>query len=123
VLDAPLVRVVRRDRLDPGEGAGRLFLCALESFEPTIDAFPARAHEVDEQREIVDTGVSLGEQLTFESLESADRLTEEPTDLGDMSSHWQNFRAEAVPNGTTDLSGDRRLELGRRDRERLYLAS
>lgn len=123
MLDAPLVRVVHRNRLDPDEGASRLFLCALESFEPTIDAFPARAHEVYEQREIVDTGVAFGEQVTFESLESADRLVEEPTDLCDMSSHRQNFRAEAVPNGTTDLSGDRRLELGRRDRERLYLAS
>ena len=123
MLDALLVRVVHRDRIDPGEGVDRLFLCALESFEPAIDAFPARAHEVYKQREIVDTGVPFGEQVTFESLESADRLVEEPTDLRDMSSHWQNFRAEAVPNGTTDLSGDRRLELGRRDRERLYLVS
>ena len=123
MLDALLMRVVHRDRLDPGEGAGRLFLCALESFEPASDAFPARTHEVHEQCEIVDTGVPFGEQVTFESLESADRLVEEPTDLCDMSSHRQNFGSETVPNGTTDLSGDRRLELGRRDRERLYLAS
>lgn len=123
MLDAPLVRVVRRDRLDPGEGAGSLFLCAFESFQTASDAFPARAHEVYEQREIVDTCVAFGEQRAFESLESADCVVEEATDLRDMSSHWQNFRAEAISNGTTDLSGDRRLELGRRDRERVYLAS
>jgi len=123
VPDAPLVRVVHRDRLGTSEGAGRLFLRTLESFEPTIDAFPARAHEVYEQREIVDTRVPFGEQVTFESLESADRLVEKPTDLCDVSSNWQNFRAETVPNGATDLSGNRRLELGSRDREHLYLAS
>ncbi len=35
---------------------------ALEPLEPRIDATPARAHEVDEQREVVHTRVPLGER-------------------------------------------------------------
>jgi S-adenosylmethionine:tRNA ribosyltransferase-isomerase len=113
--------LVHRDRLDPSERPGRLFLCALEPLESCIDTLPARAHQVDEQSEIVDPSVPLGEQLALESLESADRLVEEPANLGDMPCGRQNLRAESVPYSTSHLSRDRRLELGRGDGEGLDL--
>lgn len=118
-----LVRFVHRGRLDSNERSGRLFLGALESLEACVDTFPTRAHEIDEEREIVHTSVPLGEQLAFEPLESADRLVEQPADLGDVSRDRQDFCAKAVPNCASDLSGDRGLELGRCDGECLDLAA
>jgi hypothetical protein len=60
-------------------------LVALESLETGIDSSPARAHEIDEQREVVDARVALCEEISFEALEPADRLVEKPTDLRDVS--------------------------------------
>ena len=119
----PLVRVVHRDRLGSSQRAGRFFLGALESLEACVDAFPTRADEVDEEREIVHSSVPLGEELALESLESADRLVEKPADLGDVARNRQYLRSQAVPNGASDLSGDRRLELGCRNGKRLELAA
>ena len=118
----PRVRVFQADGLASSERAGRLFLGALEPLQARIDAFPPRAHEVDEEREIVHACVALGEHFALEPLESADRLVQESANLGDVPRDWQNFRAQAVPNGATDLNGDRCLELGRCDSERLDLA-
>lgn len=95
----------------------------LESLEACVDAFPTRAHEIDEEREIVHSSVPLGEQFALEPLESSDRLIEKPADLGDVSRNRQDLRAETVSNGASDLSGDRCLELGRCNGERLDLAA
>ena len=122
LLDLVPAGVAHRDRLDPSERSGRLFLGALEPLEVRIDTLPARAHKVDQQREIVDPSVPLGEQLALESLESADRLIEEPANLGDMSCHRQDLRAESVPHSAPDLGRDRRFELGCGDGEGLDLA-
>ena len=43
----------------------------LELLEPGVDAAPARRHEIDEQSQIVDAGVALGEHLLLEPLEPA----------------------------------------------------
>ena len=47
---------------------------ALEAREPRIDAVPTRAHEVDEEREIVDASMTFREEVSLEPLEAADRL-------------------------------------------------
>ena len=122
LLDLVPAGVAHRDRLDPSERSGRLFLGVLEPLEARIDTLPTRAHQVDQQREIVDPSVPLGEQLALESLESADRLIEEPANFGDMSCHRKDFCAESVPHGAPDLSRDRRFELGCGDGEGLDLA-
>jgi hypothetical protein len=41
----------------------------LEAREPGVDSSPSRAHEIDEEREVVHARVPFGEQLAFESLE------------------------------------------------------
>lgn len=114
--------VAQRDRLDPSERSGPLFLGPLEPLEAGVDALPARAHQVDQEREIVDTGVPLGEQLALESLEPSDRLVEEPPNLGEMSCRRQDLRAESVAYGAPDLGGNRGLEPGGGDGEGLDLA-
>ena len=70
------------------DGAG-----ALEAREPGIDAAPAGADEVDEQREIVDASMTLGEEVALESLEPADRLVQQAANLGDVAGHGEHLGA------------------------------
>ncbi len=96
---------------------------ALEPLEPCVDALPPRADEVDQECEVVDASVPLGELLALESFQPADRLVEKPADLCDVPRDWENLRAEAVANRATHLNGDRRFELGRSYGQRLDLAA
>lgn len=96
-------------------------LYPFESLQPSIDAAPSRADEIDEEREIVHACVPLREELALQALEPPDRLVQQSADLGDVASHGQHLGAQPVPDGRSHLSGDRRLELGRRDRECLEL--
>jgi len=48
----------------------------LESREPGVDASPARADEVDEEREIVDASVAFCQKISLQSLEPSDCLVE-----------------------------------------------
>ena len=123
VLDAPSTGVVGRVVTHDGCDQSDVCLVALESLESRIDSAPARAHEVDEQREIIDAGVPLGEQGTLEALESTDRLVEKPTNLGDVSRDREHLGSKTVPNGASDLRRNRGLELGCCDGERLDLES
>jgi S-adenosylmethionine:tRNA ribosyltransferase-isomerase len=102
-------------------GAGPAGRCGFQARESGVDAAPARADEVDEEREIVHSCVALGQKVSLESLQSADRLVEEPADLGDVSCHGQDFGAKAVPDGNAHVCGDRHFELGCGCRERLDL--
>ena len=108
------------DRLDAATSARRP-RPRSSALEPCVDAPPAGAHEVDEEREIVDAGVTLGEELALEALEPPDRLVEQAADLGDVPGDRQDLGAEAVADGNADLSRDRGLELGGGGRERLDL--
>ena len=93
----------------------------LEPLEPRVDAPPAGADEVDEEREVVDARVTLGEEVALEPLEPPDRLVQQPADLGDVARDGQHLGAQAVAHGAPDMRRDRRLELGRRRGERLDL--
>ena len=101
---------------------GRLGGC-FEPLEPRIDAAPAGAHEVDEQREIVHPCMPLGEELALEPLEPSDRLVEEAADLGDVPRDGKDLGAQAVADRIADVHRDRGLELGGRGCERLDLLS
>jgi hypothetical protein len=59
--------------------------CTLEPLEPCVDTPPTGADEVDEKREVVDTGVPLGEEVALEALEPPDGLVQQPADLGDVA--------------------------------------
>jgi S-adenosylmethionine:tRNA ribosyltransferase-isomerase len=95
--------------------------CALQAREPGVDAAPARAHEVDEQREIVDARVALGEEVALEPLEAADRLIQQTAHLGDVACHREDLGAQAVADRRTDVGGNGRFELCGGRGERLDL--
>jgi S-adenosylmethionine:tRNA ribosyltransferase-isomerase len=123
VLDRVLAHVARSELLDATVLVRVDVSRPLESCEPRIDPAPAGADEVDEEREIVDTCVTLGEEIALEALEPSDRLVQESADLRDVPGNGENFGAKTVPNGDADVGRDRRLELGRSRRERLDLVA
>ena len=86
---------------------------SFHPLETVVDALPARADEVDEQCEIVDARVALGEQVAFEPLEAADRLVHQPPHLGEMARDGNHLLTQALLNRTLDLARERGLELGR----------
>ena len=96
---------------------------ALEARQPGVDATPAGAHEVDEQREIVDTRMPLGEKLALDPLETADGLVQQSSHLGDMAGDGEHLGAKSVADRDADLRGNRRFEPGRSFRECLDLST
>jgi S-adenosylmethionine:tRNA ribosyltransferase-isomerase len=121
VLDLVLDRVARRQRFDATVLHGLDGCSGLEPCEPRIDAAPAGAHEVDEEREVVDACVPLGEQIALEPFEPSDRLIQEAADLRDVAGDREDLDAKAVADGDADMRRDRGLELGRGGGERLDL--
>lgn len=96
---------------------------SLEALEALVDTAPARAHEIDEKREIVDACVSLGEKVALDPLEPPNRLVQEATDLGDVPCDGENLGTDAVSYGGTHVLRNRHFELGRGDGERLDLSA
>ena len=95
----------------------------LEPRETGVHTAPAGADEVDEQREIVNAGVTLGEEIALESLEAADRLVQQAADLRDVSRHGQHLGTETVAHCCADVRRNRRFELGCGRRERFDLVA
>jgi S-adenosylmethionine:tRNA ribosyltransferase-isomerase len=93
----------------------------LESREPRVDTSPARADEIDEQREVVDARVALRELIRLQSFKAADRLVEEPPDLGNVPCNRQYLGPDRVAHSCADLNRYRALELGRCGSESLDL--
>jgi S-adenosylmethionine:tRNA ribosyltransferase-isomerase len=120
VRELALGRVGRNERLDQA----LVLVCAvvLEPFEPRIDTAPTRAHEIDEQREVVDACVSLGEEVALDSLEPTDRLVQQAADLGDVACDGEDFSTNAVTDSRAHTLWDGGLELGCGGRKRLDLA-
>jgi hypothetical protein len=115
VLDDP-VSALSGEAFD---GCGRL--ATFEAFETGVDSAPTRAHEIDEESEIVDAGVSLREKLSFDPLQAPDRLVQQASDLRDVARDGQYLRAEPVSHRHPDLSRNRGLESCGGRRERLDL--
>jgi S-adenosylmethionine:tRNA ribosyltransferase-isomerase len=121
VLDLVLDRIASRQCFD-STVLHRLYRCSrLEPSEPRIHAAPAGAHEFDEEREVVDACMPLGEQIALEPFEPSDRLVQQAADLRDVASDREDLGAKAVADGDADMRGDRGLELGRGGGERLDL--
>jgi S-adenosylmethionine:tRNA ribosyltransferase-isomerase len=89
--------------------------------EALLDAAPAGADEVDEQCKVVDAGVPLGEQVTFDPFEPADQLVHEAADLGEVAADGAHLLAQPVLERVADAARQRRLELGGGGGERLDL--
>jgi S-adenosylmethionine:tRNA ribosyltransferase-isomerase len=117
VLDAPTLASLRLDTLsvvvaDDRGDEGDVGLVALEPLQASVDSLPAGADEVDEQREIVDAGMALDEDVALQPLEPPDGLVQQATDLGDVPRDRENLRTQPVANRHAYVLGDRRLELG-----------
>ena len=93
----------------------------LDAGEPLVDASPAGGDEVDEEREVVDAGVPLGEQVALQPLEPADDLVHQAAHFGEMTGDGEHLLAQAVLHGVADADGEAGLELGGRGGERLDL--
>jgi hypothetical protein len=52
--------------------------------------------EVDEQREVVDAGVALGEQVALERRKPAEQLVHQTADLGEVAADRLRFAANRV---------------------------
>ena len=74
--------------------------------EPCVDAFPPGCDEVDEQGEIVDARIALGEEVALDAFEAPDDLVHEPTDLGQIASDRLRLVADRFP----DAGGERVFE-------------
>ena len=74
------------DRLDPSQSR--------------VDALPAGGDEVDEQRQVVDAGVSLGEEVALERGEPAQHLVHESPHLGQVAGHGLGLAAHGVFDAT-----------------------
>ena len=70
-------------------------LAPFEPIESPVDALPAGRDQIDEQGEIVEPCVALGNQVLLESLEATDRVVEETLDLAEIPRDRKHLAAEA----------------------------
>ncbi len=101
--------------------AAALLEALLDAGEPLVDAAPAGGDEVDEEREVVDAGVPLGEHVALEPLEPADELVHQAAHLGEVAGDREHLLAQAVLHRVADAGGEAGLELCRGCGERLDL--
>ena len=101
--------------------AALLLDARLDAGEPLVDSAPAGGDEVDEQGEVVDACVALGQEVAFDALEPADQLIHQAAHLGEVAGDRKHLRAEPVLDGIADACGQRRLELRRSGGKRLDL--
>ena len=119
-VDVVLGDEVLDELVERGRG---LRMCFFEPTEARVDPAPARGDELDEEREIVDASLALGEKLALDSLEASDRLVEEASDLGDVPRDRKDLLSKSSAERELDLSGNRGAELGCGRRKRLDLRS
>jgi len=71
----------------------QLVVGGLQALESRVHASPAGAHELDEKCKVVDTSMTLGEQVAFESLEPPDRLVQETAKHRNVAGHREDLDA------------------------------
>ena len=106
------------DAVDDGAA---LLEAVLDARQPLVDPAPPRRDEIDEQREIVDAGVPLGEHVALEPLEPADELVHEAAHLGEVAGDREHLLAHALLHRVADAGGEARFELCSGCGERLDL--
>jgi hypothetical protein len=72
--------------------------------------------------EIVHARMTFREEIVFEALDAADRLSGETTHLCELPADWSRLAADAFANCVLDPARQRRLELRGQLRERLDLS-
>jgi S-adenosylmethionine:tRNA ribosyltransferase-isomerase len=93
----------------------------LDAAEPRIHARPARTDEIDEEREVVDACMPVGDGLPFDGAQPVDHVVQEPADLGEVPRDRQHLVAEPVLHRPLDARGQVVRRGGRGRRERLEL--
>ena len=83
----------RRGARRTGVLGGVLDHRVLDALEPVADALPAGRDEVDEQAEVVDARMPLGEDVALEPLEPANRLVQQAADLGQIAGDREHLGA------------------------------
>lgn len=119
MLEIAFARLGGRELLDH---VGTVGACVLEAREPCVDSAPPGGDELDEEREVVDARMALGEEIAFEALEAPDGSVEQAADLGDVTGDGQHLDPEPVADGTRDVLGNRGFELRGGRSQRLDLA-
>jgi hypothetical protein len=105
-----------------GPASGLLEL-PLQPGQALVDALPAGRDQVDEESEIVDTCVPLGQQIALEVLEPSNRLIGQPAHLGKLSCDRVCLGADAFADCVLDLAGKRGLDVRGELGERLDLSA
>jgi hypothetical protein len=95
----------------------------LEAGNPSVHRSPPRGDEVDEQGQVVDARVALGEDVLFEPLQPARHVVEETADLGELTADREHLAAETFADCCLDPFGEASLELARRRGKRFDLGS
>jgi S-adenosylmethionine:tRNA ribosyltransferase-isomerase len=85
--------------------------------DPSVDALPAGRDQVDQEREIVDTRIAVGQQFAVDPFELPDDTVHEPANLGEVARHGLCLVADRI----ADAARQRLFENERRGGERLYL--
>ena len=93
----------------------------LDPVEALVEPAPLAGDQVDEQGEVVDPRVPLGEQVGLEPLETADRLVGEALHLGEPPRDRGCLLPQAVSQGGADRVRQYNLELVGSHGERLDL--
>jgi S-adenosylmethionine:tRNA ribosyltransferase-isomerase len=104
-----LLAGLRWSRRTRGAGVG-----ALEARKPCVDGVPAGRDEIDEQSEVVDARVALGEDVLLEPLEPARNVVEQPADLGQLAAYGEHLAPKPVGDRRIDAVGQADLEVARR---------
>ena len=89
----------------------------LELLEALVDGLPARGDEVDEEAEVVDACVALGQHVALEPLEPPEHLVHEAANLGQLPGDRARLAGDALLDRGAHLLGQAGLELGGNGRE------
>ena len=64
--------------------------------DPSVDALPAGRDQVDQEREIVDTRIAVGQQFAVDPFELSDDTVHEPANLGEVARHGLCLVADRI---------------------------
>src|SRR6185312_6448100 len=85
--------------------------------DPSVDALPAGRDQVDQEREIVDTRIAVGQQIAVDPFELPDDAVHEPANLGEVARHGLRLVADRVADAArkrlfeNECGGGERLHL------------
>jgi S-adenosylmethionine:tRNA ribosyltransferase-isomerase len=91
--------------LEPGQRS-------FDARDAHVDAFPARGDQIDEERQIVDARVPLGEQVAVDALEPADEAVHQPANLGEVAAHRLGLVAHRIADECRQRLFQRRRRRG-----------